>query len=258
MTNHPDSTMDKVKSILVSQPRPENDKNPYIDLAKKHALKIDFRPFIHVEGIDVLEFRNQKVNIPEHGAVIFTSKNAADHYFRMCDEIRFTVPEGMKFFCMSEAIAFYLQKYVVYRKRKIFHGKQTFQDLMDVIKKHKEDKFLLPCSDVHKKSVTDLMDRMNIKYTKTVLYKTVSSDLSDLADVNYDVLAFFSPAGIKSLFENFPDFKQNKTRIAAFGPATAKAVREAGLRLDISAPVPNAPSMSMALDNYISQSNKKK
>lgn len=250
--------MERVKSILVSQPRPDSDKNHYAELIKKHGVRIDFRPFIHVEGVDVVDFRAQKVNILEHGAVIFTSKNAADHYFRICEEMRVNVPETMKYFCMSEAIAFYLQKYVVFRKRKIFHGKQTFQDLIDILRKHKEEKFLLPCSDIMQKQLTDMMDKYNLKYTKTVIYKTVSSDLSDLADVNYDVLVFFSPAGIQSLFENFPDFKQNATRIAAFGPTTCKAVRDAGLRLDIGAPVPNAPSMTMALEHYLSQSNKKK
>jgi uroporphyrinogen-III synthase len=250
--------MDKVKSILVSQPKPEGDKNPYFDLADKHNLKIDFRSFIHVEGVPAKEFRTQKVNILEHTAVILTSKNAADHFFRICEETRVTVPETMKYFCVSEAIAYYLQKYVVYRKRKIFYGGNTFKDLIEVLKKHKGENFLLPSIEDLKPTVPSLLDELGVQYTKAVLYKTVCSDLSDLADVNYDVLVFYSPSGIKSLFENFPDFKQNKTRIAAFGPTTTKAVKDMNLKLDIGAPVPNAPSMTMALDQYIKQANKKK
>ncbi|HRH03465.1 MAG TPA: uroporphyrinogen-III synthase [Bacteroidia bacterium] len=248
----------KVKSILVSQPKPESDKSPYFDLAKKCNVKIDFRPFIHVEGIPAADFRKDRINISEHTAVILTSKNAVDHFFRMCQEMRVSIPDTLKYFCISESTAYYLQKYVVYRKRKIFHGKQTFLDLIDVIKKHKEEKFLLPCSDKHKEEVPEVLDQLNINYTKAILYKTVCSDLSDLADVNYDVLVFFSPSGIKSLFQNFPKFKQNKTRIAAFGPTTAKAVKEAGLKLDIHAPMPAAPSMTMALEQYIVKANKGK
>jgi uroporphyrinogen-III synthase len=248
----------KVKSILVTQPKPEGDKSPYFDLAKKYSIKIDFRPFIHVEGVASKEFRTQKVNITEHNAVILTSRMAVDHFFRMCQEMRITVPDTMKYFCISESTAYYLQKYVVYRKRKIFHGKQTFADLVDVIKKHKDEKFLLPVSDVHKDEIADMLDELGLKYTKAVLYKTVCSDLSDLANVNYDVLVFFSPSGIKSLYQNFPNFKQNKTRIAAFGPTTAKAVADAGLKLDIQAPTPKAPSMTMALENYIKEVNKGK
>ncbi len=248
----------KVKSILVSQPKPESDKSPYFDLAKKCNVKIDFRPFIHVEGIPAAEFRKDRINIAEHTAVILTSKNAVDHFFRMCQEMRVSIPDTLKYFCISESTAYYVQKYVIYRKRKIFHGKQTFLDLIDVIKKHKEEKFLLPCSDKHKEEVPDVLDQLNINYTKAIIYKTVCSDLSDLADVNYDVLVFFSPSGIKSLFQNFPKFKQNKTRIAAFGPTTAKAVKEAGLKLDIHAPMPAAPSMTMALEQYIAKANKGK
>ncbi|MFC2175674.1 uroporphyrinogen-III synthase [Bacteroidota bacterium] len=250
--------MDKVKSILVSQPKPEGDKSPYFDLAQKHNLKIDFRPFIHVEGVDAKEFRTQRINILDHTAVILTSKNAADHFFRICDETRVTVPEGMKYFCVSEAIALYLQKYVVYRKRKIFYGGNTFRELVDVLKKHKGENFLLPSINDLKPTVPQLLDDLGVSYTKAVIYKTMCSDLSDLADVNYDVLVFYSPSGIKSLFENFPDFKQNKTRIAAFGPTTTHAVKEKHLKLDIGAPVPSAPSMTMALDQYIQQANKKK
>ncbi|CAN5292481.1 uroporphyrinogen-III synthase [soil metagenome] len=247
----------KVKSILVTQPKPESDKSPYTDLAKKFSLKIDFREFIHVEGVPSQDFRQQRVNINEFTAVILTSRNAVDHFFRICSEMRVTVPDTMKYFCISESTAYYLQKYVQYRKRKIFHGKATFNDLIDIIRKHKEDKFLYPCTDVHKEDIPEILDKHKINYSKAVLYRTVCSDLSDLADVYYDILVFFSPSGITSLLKNFPKFKQNKTRIAAFGPTTAKAVEEAGLRLDIHAPKQGTPSMTMALEEYIKQANKK-
>lgn len=246
----------KVKTILVTQPKPETDKSPYFDLAKKHSLKIDFRPFIQVEPISAKDFRKDKVNIPEHTAVILTSRNAADHFFRICNELRITVPETMKYFCVSESTAYYLQKFVVFRKRKIFFGKQTINDLMDVLKKHKKEKFLVPCTDIHKQEIFETLDTHGLDYTKAVIYKTVASDLSDLEKVNYDVLVFFSPSGITSLLKNFPKFKQNNTRIAAFGPTTAQAVLDAGLRLDIQAPVPAAPSMTMALEQYIKKANK--
>lgn len=247
----------KVKSILVTQPKPETDKSPYFDLAKKYTVKVDFREFIHVEGVPAKDFRKERVNILEHGAVIMTSRNAVDHYFRMCSELRLTVPDTMKYFCISESTAYYLQKYVQYRKRKIFHGKQTFLDLIDVIKKHKEEKFLYPCTDIHKEDIPDILDKHHIQYTKAVLYKTVCSDLSDLDNVTYDVIVFFSPSGITSLFKNFPKFKQNKTRLAAFGPTTAKAMVDAGLKVNIQAPKPGTPSMTMALEEYIKEVNKK-
>ena len=246
----------KVNTILVTQPKPETDKSPYYDLAKKFSLKIDFRPFIQVEPIPAKDFRKDKVNLAEHTAVILTSRNAADHFFRVCNELRVTVPETLKYFCISESTAYYLQKFVVYRKRKIFFGKQTISDLMDVIKKHKKEKFLVPCTDIHKQEIFETLDTHHIDYTKAVIYRTVASDLSDLANVNYDVLVFFSPSGITSLLKNFPKFKQNNTRIAAFGPTTAQAVLDAGLRLDIQAPVPAAPSMTMALEQYIKKANK--
>jgi len=258
--NQPDSGQEKdlkVKTILVSQPKPEGDKSPYFDLAKKWNVKIDFRPFIHVEGIDAKDFRKEKINILDHSAIILTSRNGVDNFFRICNEMRIVVPESMKYFCISESTAFYLQKYVQYRKRKIFFGKTKFIDLMDTIKKNKTEKFLLLCSDIHKDEIPEVLDKYNINYTKAVIYRTVGSDLSDLADVNYDMLVFFSPSGIKSLFQNFPDFKQNNTRIAAFGPTTAAAVLEAGLNLDIHAPQPNAPSMTMAIELYLKQVNKR-
>lgn len=247
----------KIKSILVTQPKPEGDKSPYFDLSKKFVIKVDFRPFIHVEGVSSKDFRTQKVNIMDHSAVIMTSRNAVDHFFRMCIELRHSVPETMKYFCLSESTAYYLQKYVIFRKRKIFHGKQTFMDLIDIIKKHKEEKFLLPCSDIYKDEIPEVLDNQGIKYTKAIIYRTVCSDLSDLANVNYDCLVFFSPSGITSLLKNFPKFKQNKTLIAAFGQTTSKAVVEAGLRLDIHAPQPQTPSMTMALEQYIRQAGKR-
>jgi len=248
----------KIKRILVSQPKPTTPKSPYADLAEKNNLKIDFRPFIQVEGVLAKEFRKQRINILDHSAVIFTSRTAIDHFFRIAEELRVSVPDTMKYFCISEATAYYLQKYIVYRKRKIFHSTGRFTDLVDVLKKHKDEKFLVPLSDIHKQEIPSLLNKNKINYTKAILYRTVSSDLSDLKDVNYDVLVFFSPSGIKSLFQNFPDFKQNDIKIASFGPATAKAVKEAGLRLDIQAPMPQAPSMAMALEQFIKKYNKKK
>lgn len=242
---------EKVKTILITQQDPGSEKNPYTDLAKKHKLKIDYRPFIHVAEVESLEFRQQRVDVLEHSAVIFTSRNAVDHYFRLCKEMRLTVPETMKYFCMSEAIAYYLQKYIQFRKRKIFFGHSTFTELMESIKKHKTEKFLLPCSDILKPSIPESLEKDKINFSKAIMYRTVCSDLSDLADVKYDMLVFFSPSDIESLFKNFPDFKQNNTRIAVFGTTTAKAVEDAKLRIDVMAPNPKAPSMSMAIELYI-------
>jgi uroporphyrinogen-III synthase len=246
----------KIKSILVSQPKPETAKSPYFDLAEKNNVTVDFRPFIHVEGISAKEFRQSRIHILDHTAVIFTSRTAIDHFFRITQELRLTVPDSMKYFCISEATAYYLQKYIIYRKRKIFYGNGKFADLVNVMKKHKDENFLVPLSDIHKQQIPDLLDKGGFKYTKAILYRTVSSDLSDLKDVNYDILVFFSPSGISSLLQNFPDFEQNETRIACFGPSTAKAVKEAGLRLDIQAPTSKVPSMTMALELYIKKHNK--
>ncbi|MGK0285383.1 MAG: uroporphyrinogen-III synthase, partial [Salibacteraceae bacterium] len=235
----------KVKTILVSQPKPDSEKSPYFEVGSKHKLTIDFRPFIHIEGVSEIDFRVNRVNILDHTAVIFTSRNAVDHYFRIAKEARLTVPDTMKYFCISESTAYYLQKYVVYRKRKIFHGKQRFAELIDVMKKHKKESFLLPCSDILKSEIPELLEKSKFNYTKAVLYKTVCSDLSDLEEVFYDMLVFFSPAGIESLLRNFPEFKQKDTRIAVFGPTTAKAAKDAGFRVDIQAPTQIAPSMTM-------------
>jgi uroporphyrinogen-III synthase len=247
-----------IKTILVSQPKPEGNKSPYFDLAEKYKLKIDFRPFIRVEGIDAQEFRTQRVNIPEHTAIILTSKAAIDHFFRIAEETRFSVPDTMKYFCISEAVAYYLQKYVSYRKRKIFFGKQSMEDLVEVMKKHKKEKFLLPCTDILRDKIPEILEANNVPFTKATLYRTVASDLSDLENVYYDMLVFFSPGGIESLIKNFPDFKQNSTSIAAFGPTTANAVIKNNLRLDVHAPMPNAPSMTAAIELYVKDQMKKK
>jgi uroporphyrinogen-III synthase len=246
----------RIKKILVSQPEPENEKSPYRELAQKNNVKIEFRPFSHVEGLSAKDFRQSRIDILEHTAIIFSSKTAIDHFFRICEELRITVPDTMKYFCTSESVAFYLQKYIVYRKRKIFYGKSSLADIEDTLIKNKEENYLIPLSDNHKPEILLLLDRLKIKYSKAVLYRTVCSDLSDLANIDYDILVFYSPAGIKSLFQNFPNFKQNEIKIASFGEATAKAVKEAGLRLDIQAPIPQAPSMTMALDLYIKDFNK--
>ncbi|PID69716.1 MAG: uroporphyrinogen-III synthase [Flavobacteriales bacterium] len=247
----------KVKTILVSQPAPSTEQSPYYDLSDKQKVKIDFRSFIHVEGLTAREVRNQKIDLSQFTAIILNSRNAVDNFFRIAEEMRFKVPDSMKYFCQSEAVAYYLQKYVVYRKRKIYVGQRTFADLIKIIKRHKDEKFLLPCSDKLKAIIPKMLDETGIKWSKAIMYKTVISDLSDLKDVYYDVLVFFSPSGIKSLFENFPDFEQNHTRIAVFGNSTNKAAEEAGLRVDISAPTKENPSMSMALENYIKDVNKK-
>lgn len=246
----------KVKTILVSQPAPNAKQSPYFDLADRQKVKIDFRSFIHVEGVPAREVRNQKVDFSKFSAVIFTSRNAIDNYFRLAEEMRFKVPDDMKYFCQSEAVAFYLQKYVVYRKRKIYVGEKTFQDLIKLIKKHKTETFLLPCADILKPIIPELLNEAEVNWEKAILFKTMVSDLSDLKDVYYDVLVFFSPSGIKSLFENFPDFKQNETRIAAFGNTTIKAAEDAGLRVDIAATTDNTTSMTTALEDYIKVANK--
>jgi len=245
----------RVNSILVSQPKPASDKSPYFDLAKKYNLEIDFRPFIKVEPVPLKEFRLQKIKILDHTAVIFTSRNAVDHFFSICKQSKIEVPADMKYFCISEQTANYLQKYIIIRKRKIFTGSRTATDLIEILKKHKNEKYIFPCSNIRKNDIPDFLMESDYVYSEAVIYRTVASDLSDLANVNYDIIAFYSPSGINSLFVNFPDFKQNKTRIAAFGPTTAKAVKDAKLQLNIEAPLPNAPSMTGALELYIKKAN---
>ena len=246
----------KIKTILVTQAAPTDDKNPYADLAKKLSLKIDFKPFIKIEPVAGQDFRQERINILDHSAIVLTSRNAVDHFFRMCKELRLSVPETMKYFCVSESVAYYVQKYIVYRKRKVFIGKQSFGDLIDVIKKHKEESYLVPCSDIQKQEIPELLNKAGVRYTNAVFYKTVAADLSDLKNITYDLLVFFSPGGIESLKKNFPKFDQNGTLIAAFGSTTAKAVKDAGLRLDIAAPIPEAPSMTGAIELYVKQAAK--
>jgi uroporphyrinogen-III synthase len=248
----------KIKRILVSQPEPTSAKSPFHEFAERNNVKVDFRPFIEVEGVSSKEYRQTRVNILDHSAVIFTSRTAIDHFFRICNELRITVPESLKYFCISEATAFYLQKYIVYRKRKIFYGEGNFSELIDIIKKHLDEFYLVPLSHIHSPEIPQLLDETKVRYSKAILYKTVTSDLSDLKDVNYDILVFYSPSGIQSLLQNFPDFQQNEIKIASFGISTAKAVQDAGLRLDIMAPNPEAPSMTMALEQYIRKVNKGK
>lgn len=246
----------EVRSILVSQPKPSDSKSPYYQLAEKYKLKVDFRPFIQIEPADIKDFRKQKVDILAHTAVIFTSRNAVDHFFRLAQESKVEIPADMKYFCISEQTSNYLQKYIVVRKRKVFTGYRTAGDLIEILKKHKNEKYIFPCSDIRKEDIPQFLEDNKIAYTEAIIYRTVASDLSDLADVNYDIIAFFSPSGINSLYVNFPDFQQKDTRIAAFGPTTAKAVRDAGLHLDIEAPQPNAPSMTGALELYIKKANR--
>ena len=247
----------KVKTILVSQPEPKVENSPYFDLSEKHKVKIDFRPFIHVEGVPAKEIRQEKIDLTKFTGIILTSRNAVDHFFRVADEMRFKVPDTMRYFCQSEAVAYYLQKYVVYRKRKIYVGKRTFSELVPLIKKYKDEKFLLPTTDKVKDEIPEILNDLKIDGKQATFYRTVISDLSDLENVFYDILVFFSPSGIESLFHNFPDFKQNDTKIAVFGNTTIKAVEEKGLRVDIAAPTPETPSMSMALMKYIDKENKK-
>lgn len=247
----------KVKSILISQPAPENGKSPYFDLAKKHNIKIDFRPFIHVEGVPWKEFRKERKDPLEYTAIIFTSKNAIEHFFRVCKEAKKEMPATTKYFCRSEAIALYLQKFIQYRKRKVFYGKGPLKGLQDLLKKHKaNEKFMLPCSDVNTRAFPDFLRENEFDYDEAVIYKTVSSDLSDLENIFYDMIVFFSPLGLKSLYENFPKFEQNNTRLAIFGPATAKCTEDYGLYIDIKAPAPESPSMTMAIDKYVKVANK--
>jgi uroporphyrinogen-III synthase len=246
----------KIKRILVSQPRPDSEKSPYFELAEKNNVKIDFRPFSHVEGVACKDFRKQRIDILTHTGVIFNSKTAIDHFFRVCGELRIIVPDTMKYFCISEAVAFYLQKYIIYRKRKIFFGAGTINDLIEVVSKHGDERYLLPFSDLPHEELTEQLDKHSIRYERAILYHNVSSDLSDFSVINYDLLVFFSPSGIRSLLKNFPEFQQNEIRIGSFGAATAKAVVDAGLRLDLQAPRPEAPSMIMALDMFIREQNK--
>lgn len=244
----------KIKSLLIAQPKPESAKSPYLDLAKKYKLKINFFPFFYIQGISAKEIRKERIYPSDYPCVIFTSRYSIDHYFRLCQEMRFDVPETMKYFCTAEAIAYYIQKYTLYKKRKVFFGKQSMDELVPILRKFKEEKFLLPCSNVHNKEIDMLLDRENISYRKALFYRTVPSNLSDVKISAYNMLVFFSPADVKSLLKNFPKYKQKETLIAAFGATTQKAVKHAGFRLDIFAPTPETPSMTMAIEKHIRQS----
>ncbi len=245
----------KIKSILVSQPAP-NESSPYLEIAKKEKIKIDFRPFIHVEGVDAKELRSQKIDLSQYTGVIFTSKNAIDHYFRLSEEMRFAVPDAMRYICQSEAIANYLQKHIVYRKRKISFGEKTFSDLAPLFKKYPNEKYLLPSSDVLSPETTKTLDAAKIDWTRGIMYRTVCSDLSDINISEYDMLVFFSPQGIKSLLQNFEGFKQEDKKIAVFGNTTQQAAEEAGLRVDVMAPTKETPSMTMAVEKFVKNTNK--
>lgn len=248
-----------IKKILVSQPAPTTEKSPYFDIAERYNMEVVFRPFIKIEPVNAKEFRTQRISILDHSAVIFTSKTSIDHFFRLCEELRVLVPETMKYFCVTEAIAVYLQKYIIYRKRKIFFpASGKLEDLVVIISKHSKENYLVPVSDVHKEDLIKLLDEKKINYKKAIMYRTVSNDFTAEEPFDYDILLFFSPSGIASLLKNFPEFNQNGTAIGTFGPTTAKAVRDAGLRLDIEAPNSEAPSMTAALENYLKTVARKK
>lgn len=241
-----------IKRLLVSQPKPTSEKSPYFDLAEKYGVEIEFRPFIKVEPLTSKEFRQQRISILDYSAVVFTARTGIDHFFRLCEELRVTIPETMKYFCMSESIAVYLQKYIVYRKRKIFFGASgKLDDLITIIAKHPKEKYFVPVSDVHKDDLRLKLEAKKIDFTEAVMYRTVSNDFKADESFDYDMLVFFSPAGISSLLKNFPNFNQKDIRIGCFGPTTAKAVKDAGLRLDVEAPTPEAPSMTAALEQYL-------
>jgi uroporphyrinogen-III synthase len=243
-----------IKKILVSQPKPASEKSPYFDIASKFDVELVFRPFIKVEAMSAREYRTQKVSILDYTAIVFTSRHAIDHFFSLAKELRVNIPEDMKYFCVTETIALYIQKYVQYRKRKVFFGTTgRIDDLIPTMVKHKTEKYLVPMSDVHNDSLTQLLDSKKLIHKEVVMYRTVSNDFTpdEVANFDYDMLIFFSPSGIEALTKNFPDFKQGEIAIATFGPATAKAAKEAGLRLDIEAPTEKYPSMTGALQHYL-------
>ncbi len=250
------TTYKEVKTVLISQPEPTH--SAYFDLAEKYGIQIDFRPFIHVEGVPTKEFRKTRIKPDDFSAIIFTSRNAIDHFFRICEDMRIKMSGDTKYFCNSKATADYLQKFITYRKRKVFVGDRRLHDIEEAFKKYKDqEKFLFPLSNLGSVSNVKFLESIGVEFQEAMMYCTVSSDLSDLKDITYDVLMFFSPLGIKSLYDNFPDFKQNETRLAVYGKLTAKAVKEKNLRIDISAPEPGVPSMKMALENYLRLSNAK-
>lgn len=249
-----------IKKILVSQPKPSSEKSPYFDIAEKYNVELVFRPFIKVEGLEPKEFRAQKINILDFTAVVFTSRHAIDHYFTLAKQMRITIPEDMKYFCVTETISLYIQKYVQYRKRKVFFGNTgKIDDLLPTMVKHKTEKYLVPMSDVNSGSVASLLESKKLNHRECVMYRTVSNDFTpqEVKDFDYDMLVFFSPSGIESLTKNFPEFNQGEVAIATFGPATAKAARDAGLRLDVEAPSAQYPSMTAALQHYLEEHQNK-
>ncbi|MFL2567071.1 MAG: uroporphyrinogen-III synthase [Schleiferiaceae bacterium] len=247
----------KVKSILVSQPEPQVANSPYSALADKHKVKIDFQPFIEVIGIPGKEFRKDKISVRDFKSFIFTSRIAIDHFFRMCKEMRVPISPEWKYFCTSEAVAFYLQKFVPYRKRKIYPGKGSLADLIPILKKQRGERFMMPTSDILNPDIPNLLEKSNIEWTRAKMYQTVICDLSHLSDVKYDILVFFSPEGIRSLLRNFPEFEQGETLIAGFGNTTKAAIEENDLRLDIAVPTAKFTSMTQALDSFIEKSKNK-
>lgn len=249
-----------IQNILITQARPESEKSPYFEMAKKFKVNLDFHPFIRVEGVPAKEFRKQKIEITNYSAVIFTSRNAIDHFFRICEEMKITVSQHTKYFCITEAVALYLQKFILYRKRKVFYGLDgTNKSLFDVINKHKEyERFIYPCSESFDSEITNWLKLNNCEYATPVLYKIISNDIKEIFSKNtYDVICFFTPGGVKSFMENFPKFKQNGTTIGAFGDNTFKAACAAGLTLDIKAPLPKMPSMVSALEDYLTSIRKR-
>jgi uroporphyrinogen-III synthase len=248
-----------IRNILITQPKPDSEKSPYFDLAKKFNVNLVFQPFIRIEGIPSKEFRKQKIDITAYTGVIFTSRNAIDHFFRTCEEMRITISQDTKYFCITEAVALYLQKFILYRKRKVFYGADgTNKSLFDVINKHKgNERFLYPCSENLDNEIINWLRQNNCEFAMPILYRTVSNDIKELiVKGNYDIICFFTPSGVKSLIENLPKYKQNGTYIGAFGANTFKAVEEAGLKLQIKAPEPQSPSMVSALDRFLSAHNK--
>jgi uroporphyrinogen-III synthase len=248
----------KIKKILVSQPHPTTEKSPYFDISEKYNVKIDFRPFIKVEPIFAKEFRTQRIAILDYSAIIFNARHGIDHFFRLCEEMRVTIPETMKYFCVTESVAVYLQRYIHYRKRKVFYGATgKMSDLVTIMNKHADEKYLFITSDVQNEETLSMLEKSKITFVKGVMYKTVSNDFAPNEEFNYDMVLFFSPAGISSLLKNFPNFEQGEMQIGCFGASTAQAVKDAGLRLDLEVPAPGVPSMTMALENFLKEANKK-
>jgi len=250
----------RINTVLITQPRPESDKSPYFELAKKYELALTFFPFIHVEGLPGKEFKKQRVDITEHSAIIFTSRNAVEHFFRICEELKIKISQEMKYFCISEAVALYLQKFILYRKRKVFFSPDgSTEGLLEVIAKHKhKENYILPTADNGKTDINKFLAAQKIPFSEATLYRTVSNDIKDVMKEPSDVIVFFSPFSVQTVFEYFPGYEQGTTLIGAFGPTTAKAVEEAGLRLDIKAPAEGAPSMVAALDKYLEAASAKK